>query len=379
MATQSSGYKSAQGFNFGFLAGARQLRSEEEQGTLTSKTRFLPGSLPAMFSKVFDDFGDVGEDDKTSQNAIHPNARWNTKPALGSLASIYRESNEGNVRVQPGEEITTHPHDHYDVSNVSNKMKKSLPSIAAKGKDYSKAVGNFDDNPIEFEEAFEEFEEVDEEETEVKEEVNHQDEHTADLDTSQLRVRAKTGETPASFKESKRGGVHEVKDKEGKPIASVASGKETMIDSLKTGEVREVQHSKATVAEADKLPMSQMEWADDTKESQKQMAQVEAATGMSFQEISQITFMATPAMALTKEPATQALMKAVAKFLIRADVASTEINTYIKDEDVDKVPTETIVAILERIKAFVSKGSNIKQTRVKTKVEASVSKRKVKA
>jgi hypothetical protein len=258
-------------------------------------------------------------------------------------------------------------------------MKKSLPSIAAKGKDYSKAVGNFDDNPIEFEEAFEEFEEVDEEETEVKEEVNHQDEHTADLDTSQLRVRAKTGETPASFKESKRGGIHEVKDKEGKPIASVASGKETMIDSLKTGEVREVQHSKATVAEADKLPMSQMEWADDMKESEKQMNQIQAATGMSPQEIINITFMTTPAMALTKDPATQALMKAVAKFLVRADVASTEINTYIKDEDVDKVPTETIVAILERIKASVSKGSNIKQTRVKTKVEASVSKRKVKA
>jgi uncharacterized protein (UPF0261 family) len=197
------------------------------------------------------------------------------------------------------------------------------------------------------------------------------------LDTSQLRVRAKTGETPASFKESKRGGIHEVKDKEGKPIASVASGKETMIESLKTGEAREVQHSKATVAEADKLPMSQMEWADDMKESAKQMAQIQAATGMSPQEIINITFMTTPAMALTQDPATQALMKAVAKFLVRADVASTEINTYIKDEDVDKVPTETIVAILERIKASVSKGP--KQEKVKTKVQASVSKRKVKA
>lgn len=368
--SQHGGFKSSQGWNFGFLAGAKQLRSEEAQGELTSKTRFLPGSMPATFSKVFEDFGDVGEDDKTSQNAIHPNARWNTKPALGSLASIYRESNEGNVRVKPGEEITTHPHDHYDVSNVSKKMKKSLPSIAAKGKDYSQAVGNFEDNPIEFQE-------VDEE---VEEEVNHQDEQaTADLDTSQLRVRAKTGETPASFKETKRGGIHEVKDKEGKPIASVASGKETMIESLKTGEAREVQHSKATVAEADKLPMSQMEWADDMKESQKQMAQVEASTGMSFQEITNITFMTTPAMALTKDPATKALMKSVARFLVRADVASTEINTYIKDEDIDKVPTETIVAILERIKASVSKGSNIKQARVKTKVEASVSKRKVKA
>lgn len=369
MATQTSehgGYKSSATWNFGFLAGAKQLRSEEEQGELTSKTRFLPGSLPAVFSKVFDDFGDVGETDKThTQNAIHPNARWNQKPALGALASIYRENNEGNVRKAPGEEITTHPHDHYEVSNIATKMKKSLPSIQAKGKGYSEAVGNFEDNAIEFEEAFDVADEVNEED------VNHQDEQaTADLDTSQLRVRAKTGKTPASFKETKRGGIHDIKDKEGTAIPSVASGKETMIESLKTGEARQIQHAKSTIEEADKLPMSQMAWAEDEEEKTKQVIAVAKSLGFGFKPADVVPLVAiAPLSTINKpEPATRLFLSGVVEFLQGKGLPDTRL--------VDRIPEEDVIDMLNHIRQEVLKDSP-KTKQVAETLKTTAAKRKI--